>query len=123
MKEDKLRGNKAVIIAFVIVGIIAVAGLYLMFIPAPVASDSTEELAICLTEKGIKMYGSIYCPHCTAQKELFGEAFPLVNYIECSNSENSILCAGLSGVPAWDIGGDIYYGKQELSKLKELSGC
>jgi hypothetical protein len=89
-----------------------------------VSNDITpEKLAKCLTEKGIKMYGSMYCPHCAEQKVLFGDSFKLVNYVECSNPDNADVCAGLKGVPAWNIKGQIYYGKQELSKLQELSGC
>jgi glutaredoxin len=42
------------------------------------------KLAQCLNEKGVVMYGSITCPHCTKVKKAFGDAFKYMKYIECS---------------------------------------
>jgi hypothetical protein len=30
------------------------------------------------------MYGAYRCSHCTAQKQLFGDAFDMITYIECA---------------------------------------
>ncbi|MFH1307615.1 MAG: hypothetical protein ABIH72_02075 [archaeon] len=83
--------------------------------------ETKKDFAQCLTNKGILMYGSAYCGHCKNQKELFGDSFLYVNYVECT--ENPEACQDLSGVPAWDINGEITYGTQTLEKLSELSGC
>ena len=80
--------------------------------------------AQCLADKDIVMYGSEYCGHCKTQKQMFGESFQHINYIECSIDENKDKCSGLRGVPAWEIPGqDIKYGTTELEKLSELSEC
>jgi len=121
--KKSLLKNKPLLFSAIVIILLVVIIAYLVYKPSSNNSNTPEQLAKCLTEKGIKMYGSIYCPHCAAQKALFGDAFKFVNYVECTNAENSNLCSGLMGVPAWDIQGQIYYGKQELSKLKELSGC
>ena len=85
------------------------------------SQENLDKFAQCLTEKGIKMYGSIYCSHCKAQKDLFGTSFQYINYTECT--ENPNVCIDLVGVPAWEINGKITYGTQSLQKLAELSGC
>jgi len=80
--------------------------------------NNIDEFAKYLTSKGIKMYGSAFCPHCAKQKEIFGESFKYIDYVECT--ENADLCRDLIGVPAWKINGKIYYGTKSLSELKSL---
>jgi protein-disulfide isomerase len=86
-------------------------------------SGDAEGLAKCLTDKGVVMYGSKYCPHCRNQKEMFGDAFQYVNYIECTEERQKCMDAGITGVPAWIIDGNKYEGVQPLEKLAELAGC
>jgi len=42
-----------------------------------------DAFAHCLTERGVKMYGAWWCPHCVEQKEKFGASFEYVPYVEC----------------------------------------
>ena len=42
-----------------------------------------DSFAKCLATKQAKMYGLYWCPHCIEQKEMFGEAFQYVPYVEC----------------------------------------
>ncbi|MEI8253857.1 MAG: hypothetical protein WCG25_09235 [bacterium] len=35
------------------------------------------------------MYGTETCSHCIAQKELFGDSFKYINYIDCVKDPNS----------------------------------
>jgi len=82
-----------------------------------------EALAKCLTSKGINMYGSVYCGHCNAQKESFGEAFQYIDYVECSGN-SACAEAGISGVPTWvDADGNKYPGNRKLSELAEIFEC
>jgi hypothetical protein len=37
----------------------------------------------CVTDKQAVMYGAFWCPHCKEQKELFGDSFRNINYVEC----------------------------------------
>ncbi len=60
--------------------------------------------AKCLTEKGWKMYGADWCPHCKAQKELFGEeAFKYINYIECTVKADVCSAKRIEGYPTWIV--------------------
>jgi len=45
--------------------------------------------ASCLKDKGVIFYGAFWCPHCRAQKALFGNAVELLPYNECSNPDAS----------------------------------
>src|SRR5512143_3304835 len=43
-----------------------------------------DGFAQCLKDRGVRMYGAWWCPHCQEQKEKFGEAsFKLAPYVEC----------------------------------------
>lgn len=84
---------------------------------------SIENFAKCLSEKGVKMYGARTCSHCENQKELFGDSFQYINYVECLDTPDICISRGIEYYPAWDINGQLDYGTQTLQKLAELSGC
>ncbi len=110
----------AVVIALVLLSIIG----YGLFAPG-----KYDGLAKCLTEKGVKMYGAYWCPHCAKQKALFGKSFEYVNYIECSlpnKAGQTELCkeAGIEGYPTWEFAsGERLPGEQTLQALSEKSAC
>jgi len=86
--------------------------------------------AECLTAEKVKMYGAYWCPHCTTQKNLFGEeAFSKVNYIECdANGENGnpTLCTAenIKAYPTWEFADESRVeGTMELSDLAQKTQC
>ena len=90
--------------------------------------NTEDNLAKCLTEKGAKMYGAYTCSHCQNQKNLFGEDFKYINYIECSEdgeNANPSLCQQqeINTYPTWQINNQNYIGEKTLEQLKQLSGC
>lgn len=82
-----------------------------------------DQFAQCLTDKGVKMYGTNTCSFCKKQKESFKGSFDLVNYIECT--QNPVECqeAGIEGYPTWLIDGKNNSGLKSLSELSELTAC
>ena len=36
------------------------------------------------------MYGAYWCPHCQAQKKVFGESFQYVPYVECTQQNRAV---------------------------------
>jgi hypothetical protein len=42
-----------------------------------------DGFAHCLGDRGVKMYGAYWCPHCQDQKKKFGASFESVPYVEC----------------------------------------
>jgi hypothetical protein len=88
-----------------------------------VRGEALDNFAQCMSEKGVKFYGSMYCGHCKNQKDLFKDSLRYLNYFECTEPENEEACRKLMGVPAWEINGEITYGTQSLEKLSRLTGC
>jgi len=95
-----------------------------------VPPDNRATLAQCLTDKGAKMYGAYWCPHCQAQKKMFGKGFSKVTYVECAQPGNPQVqtqaCrdAGVESYPTWIFaGGDRVSGEQSLEDLAKKAGC
>ncbi len=95
---------------------------------APAAASFYQiSLAKYLSECGAVMYGSHTCVHCKTQKDLFGDAFGYITYVECSRSgpdPDLALCAArkIKNYPTWEIGGQFHKGLMTLEKLERVSG-
>jgi len=106
--------------------LLAVLFLFLFGAGKDKTKTSPEVLALaeCLTEKGVKMYGADWCPHCQEQKNLFGAAFKKVDYIECQ--QQLVVCqqANIKAFPTWVFPDGIRIeGVLSLERLSRLSGC
>lgn len=94
-----------------------------------VESRDYDTFASCLTESGAKMFGAYWCPHCQSQKEMFGESWNLIEYIECSlpnRAGQTAVCgkAGIKSYPTWEFtDGTRKSGTLSLEDLSFLSGC
>ena len=101
-----------------------------VYIPKKVKRKSTDqavELAKLMNEKGISMYGAFWCPHCSRQKELFGqEAWSYINYVECSPKGYGFkgVCKNIDGYPTFkDKRGRINFsGERPLEFLAKEVG-
>jgi hypothetical protein len=88
-----------------------------------------DVFAQCLAAKQAKMYGLYWCPHCIEQKEMFGEAFHYVPYVECAikgSSEMAPACkiAGVKLFPSWQFGTEApKEGVLSLEALSDKTGC
>lgn len=90
----------------------------------------TDQLAKCLTDKGAVMYGVFWCDHCRQQKELFGDSFKYVKYVECvtPDAPRTLIpeCKfqNISHTPTWIFGdGSRMEGSIPLTTLAEKAGC
>jgi len=80
------------------------------------------DLAKCLWEKWVKMYGTATCSHCIAQKKMFGKDFKYINYVDCGVTPEQ--CQWLRGTPTREFSNwEKLEWRQELEVLKEKSGC
>ncbi|HIJ99709.1 TPA: hypothetical protein H1011_02700 [archaeon] len=82
----------------------------------------------CLAENNAIMYGAYWCPHCTTQKEMFGDSLSGVLYIECDSKGKNAkpeLCRqnNVQSYPTWIISGTKYSGVQSLQDLSDITGC
>ena len=91
--------------------------------------SSTAKLAKCLTQKGVRMYGAYWCPHCADQKAMFGDDFHFVKYFECDPKgpdSQTARCTKdkIDGYPTWYFPKSGFDpGVKELDKIATLSGC
>ncbi len=98
-----------------------------------VESANLDSFAQCLTEKGVKFYGSYICSACLATKKAFGSSFEYIEEIEChprGPNPQTDLCLkrDIKKTPTWILekdGEEIkrLVGLQEFEVLEEFSGC
>lgn len=88
-----------------------------------------DVFAQCLKDSGVKFYGAFWCPHCQAQKKLFGSSERLLPYIECSTPDSqgqTAICKEqkIEGYPTWEFADSTREsGELTLEKLSEKSSC
>ena len=91
-----------------------------------------DGFAQCLKDRGVKMYGAWWCPHCQDQKEKFGQAsFKRVPYVECGVPGNikgqNPVCKedGIQHFPTWQFPptGERVERVLTLEELSDRTGC
>ncbi len=88
--------------------------------------------AQCLGEKSAKFYGAFWCPHCQAQKALFGNSKDKLPYVECSTPDGQgqteeCKNKNITGYPTWEFAvgtsTEMSSGEKTLKELSEKTGC
>ena len=90
-----------------------------------------DGFAHCLSDRGVKMYGAWWCPHCQDQKELFAKSFKYVNYVECGVKgdvhQESQVCKDekIKSFPTWQFppAGERVEREFNLQELSDRTGC
>ena len=127
-KEDPLprRLPRTIIIAVIIAAALGVA----VYLGVHKRNSRYDAFARCTAERGARMYGAFWCPHCEEQKELFGSSFQDVNYIECGVKGNtraqSQVCkdAGIKNYPTWEFADQSRIAaKESFEFLSAKTGC
>jgi hypothetical protein len=116
MEKENWFQNPTVWIVFVV---LAVA----VWVVWPSGPGEYDTFASCISESGAVMYGTEWCSHCKAQKEMFGKSFDKISFVDCDRQRDVCLLAGVEGYPTWKINGENYPGQQPLQFLGELTGC
>lgn len=128
------KNNKALIFqtAVILIIFLTVVAFILVRImdKKEAATDNRYAFASCLTEKGVKMYGAYWCPHCQEQKKTFGKSFKNIDYVECavpgSPRDQKQVCqdARIASYPTWVFSdGSREEGVLDLETLSNKSGC
>lgn len=119
--------NKSKSYTLVLVALIVIAGIAVYFIYQPRTGSSPNTMdafAKCLSDRGFVMYGLYSCPHCEAEKQLFGNSFKYVKYVECSEDPQKCTAEKVDAVPTWiESDGSRLVGTQPLQALAQASGC
>lgn len=106
--------------------LVPLGAAFIYAVPAGGGSGFEGALARHLREKGAVMYGAYWCPRCTEQKALFGDAARDVPYVECAAdgvNGRPDLCekAGVKAFPTWVMGTERREGVQSLGALSTFS--
>src|SRR3989344_9601925 len=60
-----------------------------------------DDFAKCLATNNVTMYGAYWCAHCKSQKEMFGNSFQYVKYVECTEDVALCLENKIEAYPTW----------------------
>lgn len=120
-----------------IIGLVFVA-LIVWLIVTPGKPSKYDAFAQCISDKKtVTFYGAFWCPHCQAQKALFGKASKYLPYVECSTPDGQgqlprCTNVGVASYPTWEfatgtntLATSTYRltGEVSLEQLSEATGC
>jgi thiol-disulfide isomerase/thioredoxin len=115
------------IIGILILG--TIAAVLLQPKSTPAGPGKYDAFATCLKDKGAIFYGAYWCPHCQAQKKLFGSSVNLLPYVECSTADASgqtqiCIDKGIKSYPTWVFAdGTTLNGEIPLQQLADKTAC
>jgi len=125
MKVTKLK----IFLSIIIILILALV----VFVATRSASEETsgkyDAFTTCLKNKGAIFYGAFWCPHCQAEKKLFGTSEKLVPYVECSTPDmkgQTQICQDkkITGYPTWIFAdGSSLKGEVSFEMLAQKTSC
>jgi hypothetical protein len=108
--------------------VIAIAAL-VFFLVRRRQSSRLDAFAQCLGNKGAKVYGAYWCPHCQEQEQKFGSSFKYAPYVECGVKGSrapaqACVDAGVKHYPTWVFAdGARVEGEHDLDFLSQQTGC
>jgi len=111
--------------------VLIVAAFVLAYYLGTRVQHKYDAFARCLSDRGVKMYGAYWCPHCQEQKETFGASFEYVPYVECGVKGNlhaqSQVCKDekVNHYPTWQFPptGERVERVFTLQELSDRTGC
>ncbi len=96
------------VIGLLVLGTIATIIIRSNTVVVPTSPGKYDVFAQCLKDKGATFYGAFWCPHCQAQKKLFGSSAHLLPYVECSTPDASgqtqvCIDKKITSYPTWEL--------------------
>jgi len=102
--------NTNIKIFFSVIGLLILGGIFAVVMNSSKVDvpGKYDGLAQALTDKGAKFYGAFWCPHCKAEKALFGSSVHLLPYVECSTpaaNDQTQICKDkkIESYPTWEF--------------------
>jgi hypothetical protein len=120
---------KNLLIGIAVIVLVVIFGAVLYKNPGTPVSGALDDFATCLGDKGAKFYGAFWCPHCQAQKALFGASVKKLPYVECSTLDGKgqtqvCIDAKIVSYPTWEFAdGSRLTGETPLATLAEKTSC
>ncbi|MDB5254882.1 MAG: hypothetical protein JWL92_258 [Candidatus Nomurabacteria bacterium] len=113
---------------WIVVTLAIIGGLIAFLVVEGNKPGKYDDFAQCITDSGAKFYGAWWCPHCAAQKALFGKSVKKLPYVECQtqDSKQTKECddVGISAYPTWIFAdGTKETGEHTFAQLSEKTNC
>lgn len=90
----------------------------------PASAHPYAAFAQCLTNKGLVMYGTDWCPNCQNQKKMFKKAFEFIDYVNCDFNKTLCKQKQVNGYPAFWVGDEKWEaGVKSFAEFSEKTGC
>jgi len=124
--------NNNVKIFILIIGLLILGTIGMVLLQSnstPPGPGKYDTFATCLKDKSASFYGAFWCPHCQAQKKLFGSSQKLLPYIECSlasgqGQTQACIDKKIEGYPTWEFAdGSRLSGEISLQQLADKTSC
>ena len=117
--------------AYILIGLVILAGIIFVIVAPPkTVVGKYDSFAQCIKNSGAVFYGAFWCPHCQAQKAMFGSSVHFLPYVECSTPDGTgqtQVCKDKNVVeyPTWQFPNatTTEVGVEELSDLAQKTGC
>ena len=115
-------------IGIIVAAVVVAGGVWLLQRPSS-GPGKYDQFATCIKESGAIFYGAFWCPHCQAQKALFGQSAQLLPYVECSTPDGKSQTqqctdAGVTGYPTWVFkNGTKQEGSLTFDQLAQATSC
>jgi len=122
------KDSKILLIVGLILAV-GIIGLVIYGVKGNTAPGQLDNFATCLKNSGATFYGAFWCPHCQAEKKLFGNSEKLLPYVECSTPDGSSqnqTCNDkqIQSYPTWIFAdGSRLTGEIPLDTLAAKTGC
>ncbi len=91
---------------------------------APLGESEIRSVAVCLSERGYKVYGAAWCPACHRQLALFGEASRELAYVSCPDTLGECEKKMIRFLPTWiSPVGTRHVGLHAPWEIGQIAGC
>lgn len=123
-----MKDSKMILTFAIVLAAFFVVSLFLGMGSGGKAPEDLDAFAQCLGDSGARMYGASWCGHCDDQKDMFGDSWEHIDYVECSGAlggqNPECVQAGIKGYPTWDFPSvGKKPGTQTFEDLSQYSGC
>ncbi|MDE1874984.1 MAG: hypothetical protein KGI79_01895 [Patescibacteria group bacterium] len=118
--------NKFASWAIGIIVLVAIVGGMIWYASGP---GEYDQFATCIKNSGATFFGAFWCPHCQAEKQLFGKSWTKLPYVECSTPDGrsqTTVCQdnNIQSYPTWQFkDGSRQTGTLSLEQLSQFTGC
>jgi len=119
-------------IFLLIIGLLILGTIATVLLQSPGVSTGPgkyDAFAQCLKDKGAVFYGAFWCPHCQAEKALFGSSEKFLPYVECSTADGQGQTQecndkNITSYPTWEFAdGTRLNGEISLQQLVDKTSC